>query len=83
MTPDVPCAGCGKPTPYAVGENASHGEWHSVPLGLCYVRTHRRRACVLAARKANGVEHATKLPPAREEKAQRELATPDQLDAAA
>jgi hypothetical protein len=48
----VPCAGCGEPTPYEVGEGASHGEYLSTPLGLCFVRTCRQRECVHAARAA-------------------------------
>lgn len=69
----VPCAGCGEPTPYEVGEGLSHGEWHSAPLGLTYVRTHRVRACVLAARAASGVKRATRLGLAREERQREEL----------
>lgn len=50
---DVDCAGCGQPTPYDAGESPEHpsyGERLSTPLGTTYVRTHRRRECVLAAR---------------------------------
>lgn len=48
----VPCAGCGEPTPYEVGDGLSYGEFLSTPLGLCYVRTCRQRPCVQAARAA-------------------------------
>jgi hypothetical protein len=47
---EVDCAGCGKATPYEVGEGASYGEWLATPLGTCYVRTHRVRECVQTAR---------------------------------
>jgi hypothetical protein len=46
------CAGCGEPTPYAVGEDGSHGEWLRTPLGICFRRTCRRRECVEASRAA-------------------------------
>lgn len=48
----TPCAGCGEPTPYEVGEGLSFGEHLSTPLGLCFRRTHRRRGCVEASRAA-------------------------------
>jgi hypothetical protein len=51
---DVPCAGCGQPTPYAVGPEASHGETLKTPTGTIYRRTHRERSCVLASREAVG-----------------------------
>lgn len=69
----VPCAGCGEPTPYEVGEGASHGEHHSAALGLCFVRTHRDRECVRLARERNGVKRATVLGPSREERAREKL----------
>lgn len=50
---DVPCAGCGRPTPYRAGEGSefpSYGEALNTPLGMTYVKTHRARACVEAAR---------------------------------
>lgn len=48
--PDVPCAGCDEPTPYAVGDDASYGEELNTPIGRCYRRTHRKRSCVEASR---------------------------------
>jgi hypothetical protein len=73
VTAAVPCAGCGEPTPYAVGEDASHGEWLRTPLGICYRKTHRRRECVEASRAA--VEGRVFVPgPTREERARKELA---------
>jgi hypothetical protein len=60
----VPCAGCGKPTPYEVGEDASYGEFLSTPIGDCYVRTHRDRACVLRARaRVDGKHIAERVSP--------------------
>ena len=51
----VDCAGCGEPTPYEASREdgppeTSYGEFLSTPLGDTYVRTHRRRSCVIAAR---------------------------------
>lgn len=56
----VPCAGCGEPTSYEVGEDASFGETLATPLGDCYVRTHRRRECVEAARAAKSGRPVTR-----------------------
>lgn len=74
MTPaPVPCAGCGEPTPYAVGEDASHGEWLRTPLGTCFRRTHRVRSCVEASRAA--VDGRPFVPgPTREERMRERLA---------
>lgn len=48
---DVPCAGCGKPTAYTPGEDTgTFGQWLGTPIGRTYIKTCRKRACVLAAR---------------------------------
>lgn len=56
MTPlPVPCAGCGELTPYEVGAApgvGSRGEHLVTPLGRCFVRTHWKESCKLAARYA-------------------------------
>lgn len=69
----VPCAGCGEPTPYEVGleygdaeprgEGLSYGEHLRTPLGECYRRTHRDRACVTASRYAVGGRPFVPRPP--------------------
>lgn len=51
----VACAGCGGDTPYEASRadgpaDTSYGEFLTTPLGDTYVRTHRRRECVAAAR---------------------------------
>lgn len=69
----VLCAGCGERTPYAVGEDASFGEWLRTPLGWCYRRTHRVRSCVEASRAE--VRGRPFVPgPTREERQREELA---------
>lgn len=72
MTSAVSCAGCGEPTPYAVGEGLSHGEWLRTPLGICYRRTHRVRACVEASRAAVQGRHFVPGP-TREARAREQL----------
>lgn len=82
--PDVPCAGCGDPTPYRAGgrdsDAPSYGEWHHAPLGMCYARTHRRRECVIEARRRNQCEaknkHAEALGPSDLDKQQQQLGKP-------
>ena len=73
VTAPVPCAGCGEPVPYEVGESGSHGEWLRTPLGICFRRTCRVRACVEASRAE--VQGRPFVPgPTREERKARELA---------
>jgi hypothetical protein len=65
--PPVPCAGCGEPTPYAVGDGESYGEFRLTGLGYAYYRTHRDRACVLAMReRVGGTTYTPPLPPGHE-----------------
>ena len=60
----VPCAGCGGPTPYAVGDGASYGEFRLTGLGYAFYRTHRDRGCVLAMReRVGGTTYTPPLPP--------------------
>lgn len=59
----VPCAGCGKPTPYEVGEQhgvGSFGEVLSTPLGDCFRRTCWTHECVRASRAAVGGRPVTR-----------------------
>lgn len=68
----VPCAGCGKPTPYETGpgpsEGTSFGEFLMTDLGYVFVRTHWQRSCVRAARRACGGSPYT--PPVQDPPAQ-------------
>lgn len=56
----TPCAGCGEPVPYEVGQrygsderrDGCYGEHLRTPLGSCFRRTHRERSCVEASRAA-------------------------------
>lgn len=62
--PPVPCAGCGEPTAYAVGDGASYGEFRLTGLGYAYYRTHRDRGCVLAMREhVGGTTYTPPTPP--------------------
>jgi len=67
---DVPCAGCGAPTPYAVGDRrdvGSFGEHLVTPLGFVYRRTHWTHSCVLESRhRCKG--QPVQLPPTDEER---------------
>jgi hypothetical protein len=64
--PPVPCAGCGEPTPYAVGDGASYGEFRLAGLGYAYYRTHRVRECVLLMReRVGGTTYTPPLPPSQ------------------
>lgn len=68
----TPCAGCGEPTPYEVGEGLSFGEHLQTPLGICFRRTHRVRECVEESRAAVDGRPVV-LGPSREERKRKEL----------